>query len=220
VPLLIGLGAWSHDDDRFVRHAGARTGWGVILGKSNARERQSYRIEINPGTDQPPNAEGAGAPTVTVGHKGLSPERLRTAIAPGSSGTGTCVALHVDAHIRAKELAGAGEPRLTCRCGGATRARDDDGGAGAGAAGDAMHAHGLQRVDQMHRRQNGGQPARQPRLPHPQWPQEEHMMLRTPPLSSHLSWHLQAMAAMPVDVAPKCDDLRAPRHWRSRRRVA
>ena len=62
----------------------------------------------------------------------------------------------------------------------ATRAGGDDGGAGAGAAGDAIHSRGLEAFSQTHRWQDGGQPACQPRLPHPRWPQEEEVMVRTP----------------------------------------
>jgi hypothetical protein len=45
---------------------------------------------------------------------------------------------------------------------GATRARGDQGGAGAGAAGDTMEARGLEGFGQAHRRQNGGQAANPP----------------------------------------------------------
>jgi hypothetical protein len=46
---------------------------------------------------------------------------------------------------------------------GPQRAGGDDGGTGAGAAGDARDAHGVEGVGQGHRRQDGGEEARQPR---------------------------------------------------------
>ena len=79
---------------------------------------------------------------------------------------------------------------------GATRARGDDGGAGAGEAGDAMDARGLQRFGESHRRQNGGQPTRQHRRPHPRWAQEEDIMVRTPASPSALPKPL----GMPTDT--------------------
>jgi hypothetical protein len=51
--------------------------------------------------------------------------------------------------------------------GGATRPGGDDGGAGAGEADDARDTGGVEGLGQGHRRQNGGEPARQPRLARP-----------------------------------------------------
>jgi hypothetical protein len=59
-------------------------------------------------------------------------------------------------------------------------ARGDHGGAGAGKASDAMDARGLQCFGQAQRRQDGGQPARQPRCPRPRWPPEQRRMNRSP----------------------------------------
>jgi hypothetical protein len=56
-------------------------------------------------------------------------------------------------HLAAPDQAHLGDGVM----GGATRACGDDGGAGAGEAGDAMDAGGLQRFGQAHRRQDGGQ---------------------------------------------------------------
>jgi hypothetical protein len=65
---------------------------------------------------------------------------------------------------------------------GAKRARGDDGGAGAGEAGHTMHARGLE--GEGHRRQDGGQQARQHRLPHARWTEEEDIMVTTPASAS------------------------------------
>jgi hypothetical protein len=51
--------------------------------------------------------------------------------------------------------------------GGATWARGAEGGAVAGAAGDVRDARGVEGFGEGHGRQEGGQPARQPRLPCP-----------------------------------------------------
>jgi hypothetical protein len=48
----------------------------------------------------------------------------------------------------------------------------DDGCAPAGAAGDAIHTGGVEGFGHAHRRQDGGQAARQHRLPRPKWPQK------------------------------------------------
>jgi hypothetical protein len=56
---------------------------------------------------------------------------------------------------------------------GATRPRGDRGGAGAGAAGDTLGARRLEGFGEAPRGQDGGQPPRQPRLPHPRWTEEE-----------------------------------------------
>jgi hypothetical protein len=56
---------------------------------------------------------------------------------------------------------------------GAKRPRGDQGGAGAGAAGDAREARRLKGFGEAHRGQDGGPPARQPRLPHPRWTEED-----------------------------------------------
>jgi hypothetical protein len=50
---------------------------------------------------------------------------------------------------------------------GAKRARGDQGGAGAGQAGDAVDAGGLQGFGQGHGGQDGGEPVRQHRLARP-----------------------------------------------------
>ena len=63
---------------------------------------------------------------------------------------------------------------------GATRPRGDQGGAGAGAAGDARDAGGVEGFGEGHRGQDGGQPAGQPRLPRSGWTQEEHILGTTP----------------------------------------
>jgi hypothetical protein len=63
---------------------------------------------------------------------------------------------------------------------GATRLGGDNGGAGAGEAGDAVDAGGFEGFGQAHVRQRRRQPARQPRLPHSRWRQEEEVMVTTP----------------------------------------
>jgi hypothetical protein len=75
-------------------------------------------------------------------------------------------------HLAATDQADIGDRVM----GGTKGACRDDGGAVAGEAGDAMHPRGLQRFGETHHRQNSGQPARQHRLPHPRWPQEEDIM--------------------------------------------
>ena len=60
-----------------------------------------------------------------------------------------------------------------------TRARGHQGGAGAGEAGDAVDAGGVEGFGQAHRRQDGDEAAGQPRLPFPKWRQEE-VMVSTP----------------------------------------
>jgi hypothetical protein len=51
--------------------------------------------------------------------------------------------------------------------GGPTGAHGDQGGAGAGEAGDAVEAGGLEGFGPRHGRQDGGEPVRQPRLARP-----------------------------------------------------
>jgi hypothetical protein len=50
----------------------------------------------------------------------------------------------------------------------------------ASAAGDALEVRGLEGVGQAHRGQDGGQPPRQHRRPHPKWTEEEDIMVTTP----------------------------------------
>jgi hypothetical protein len=57
--------------------------------------------------------------------------------------------------------------------GGATRACGDDGGAGAGEAGDAMDAGGLDGFGQRHGRQDGGETTGEHRLARSRRPQEQ-----------------------------------------------
>jgi hypothetical protein len=64
--------------------------------------------------------------------------------------------------------------------GGATRPRRDDGGAIAGETGDAVEARGLDGFGEGQIGQDGGEPARQHRCPHPRWPQEEDVVVTTP----------------------------------------
>jgi hypothetical protein len=68
--------------------------------------------------------------------------------------------------------------------GGAARAHGDQGRAIAGAAGDAMDARGLQGFGEAPRGQDGGQPARPPRRPHPRWTEEEDVMVTIPACTS------------------------------------
>jgi hypothetical protein len=76
--------------------------------------------------------------------------------------------------------------------GGAKWTRRDHRRAGAGEAGDALDAGGLQRFCPAHRRQKGGEATRQPRRARPWGAQQEGMMGRTPasrspsPLSLHV----------------------------------
>jgi hypothetical protein len=67
--------------------------------------------------------------------------------------------------------------------GGAARAGGDQGRAVAGEAGDAMDARGLQGLRQGQRRQDGGEPAGQPRRARPRGA-EERGMVRTPAFAS------------------------------------
>jgi hypothetical protein len=60
----------------------------------------------------------------------------------------------------------------------------DQGRPVAGSAGDTREARGLQRFGQTHGRHDGGQPARQHRLPHPRWSQEQDVGGRTPASAS------------------------------------
>jgi hypothetical protein len=68
--------------------------------------------------------------------------------------------------------------------GGATRPGRDHGRAGAGEAGDAVDACGLNGLGESHRRQDGGEPPGQPRLARPGWPQEEPIVVGTPGFAS------------------------------------
>jgi hypothetical protein len=70
--------------------------------------------------------------------------------------------------------------------GGSEGARGDDGGAVAGQAGDARDAGGLQRCRPAHRRQEGDEASRQPRLPCPGGAEEQDVMDRTPASPSPL----------------------------------
>jgi hypothetical protein len=79
-------------------------------------------------------------------------------------------------HVTATDQAHLGDGMMR----GATRVRGDDGGAGAGEAGDAVDAGGFNGFGEGHRRQDGGEPPRQPRLPHPRRAQEENIMVTTP----------------------------------------
>jgi hypothetical protein len=82
---------------------------------------------------------------------------------------------------RQRHLATPDQPHIGDRVvRGATRPRGDHGGALAGEAGDAVEAGGLEGFGEAHRGQDGGEPARQPRRPHPRWTEEEDMMVTTP----------------------------------------
>jgi hypothetical protein len=70
--------------------------------------------------------------------------------------------------------------------GDATRARRDGRRAVTGAAGAAVDARGLEGVGRAQRRQDGGEPPRQPRLPQPQWTEEAEMMVTAP--ASRVVW--------------------------------
>jgi hypothetical protein len=85
-------------------------------------------------------------------------------------------------------------------------ARGDAGGAPPGQASDVMDPRGLQRFGQRHRRQDGGEPARQPRLPHSRWPQEQDVIGII--LASRFSWLLsaEAVAGMTVNFSPDRDE--------------
>jgi hypothetical protein len=83
---------------------------------------------------------------------------------------------------RPRHLPAPDQPHLGDRVRrGATRPRGDQGGAGAGAAGDAMDARGLEGVGEAHRGQDGGEPPSQHRLASPRGAEEkEEVMGRTP----------------------------------------
>jgi hypothetical protein len=78
---------------------------------------------------------------------------------------------------------------------GATGARRDARRAGASAAGDAMDAGGVEGLGEGQRRQDGGQPASQPRGPHPRWTEEEDVVGSTPVLASASPLTLEGQAA-------------------------
>jgi hypothetical protein len=67
---------------------------------------------------------------------------------------------------------------------GAKRAGRDQRRAGAGAASDAVEARGLEGLGQAHRRQEGGEPPRQPRRARPRGAEHEEIMNRTPASAS------------------------------------
>src|SRR5262245_26029444 len=67
---------------------------------------------------------------------------------------------------------------------GAERSGRDQGGAIAGEAGDAVEAGGLNGLGEGHRREDGGEPAGQPRLPRPRRAQEENVVGTTPAFGS------------------------------------
>jgi hypothetical protein len=71
---------------------------------------------------------------------------------------------------------------------GATRARGDQSGAGAGAAGDAVEAGGVEGFGRGQRRHDGGGPARQRRPPRPRWPQKAQILGGTPQHSTVCCW--------------------------------
>ena len=82
----------------------------------------------------------------------------------------------------------------------AKRVGRDQRRAGAGEDDDTMDARGLKGFGQGHRWQDGGQPARQHRLPHPRWTEEEDVGVTMP--ASPLPWgrHPSRVAAVDVEV--------------------
>jgi hypothetical protein len=66
----------------------------------------------------------------------------------------------------------------------AKRPGGDQGGVVTGAAGDTVDPRRLDGLSQGHRGQDGGAPARQPRLPRPGWANEEDVVGITPALCS------------------------------------
>jgi hypothetical protein len=78
------------------------------------------------------------------------------------------------------DVASANQPHIGDRVmRSATRARRDR-GAGPGEVGDAGDAGGVEGFGESHRRQDGGEPARQPRLARSRTAQHQEIMLRTP----------------------------------------
>jgi hypothetical protein len=88
--------------------------------------------------------------------------------------------------------------------GGATRPRGHQGRARAGEAGDAMDARGLDGLGQGQRRQDGGEPPRQPRLARPRRAEHQDVMVKTPAGPSALRGHLEMTAA---NMAPVCAEV-------------
>jgi hypothetical protein len=69
-------------------------------------------------------------------------------------------------------------------------------------AGDAVDTGGLNGLGEGHRRQNGGQPPRQPRRAHPRGAEQEDIMVTTP--ASLLPSHLSVQAASSSELEAPC----------------
>jgi hypothetical protein len=106
---------------------------------------------------------------------------------------------HVAGH---RHLPAADQPRIGDRVvGGTKRPRRDDRGAVAGAPGDAMEAGGLEGFGERHRRQDGGEPPRQPRLPSPRGAEQEEVMVKIPASPAVSRVILQRCAARTPELA-------------------
>jgi hypothetical protein len=79
-------------------------------------------------------------------------------------------------HLAAADQAGIREGVVR----GATRSGGHQGGALAGEAGDAREARGLEGLGEGQRRQDGGEPPRQPRRARPRRAQQQDVGVRTP----------------------------------------
>ena len=83
---------------------------------------------------------------------------------------------------------------------GTTGASGDQDRAAGGPAGDTVEARGLEGVGQAHRRQDGGEPPRQPRLPRPRRAEHQEIWGRTPALPSALLAPLEKLTDRPANL--------------------
>jgi hypothetical protein len=99
---------------------------------------------------------------------------------------------------------------------GAERAARDHRRAGAGAASHAVDARGLEGFRQAHRRQDGGEPPRQPRLARPRGAEQEEIWVRTPASAScsprplGVSEAMRALVTSHTCEAPPCSLIGSP----------